>query len=56
MSHRYRWPPGVGDDDLFAATLQDRRFAGVPALSVCQLHGDVCTDEFLRAGRRSHSK
>ncbi len=48
---RCRWPPpGVGDDNLLAATLQDRRYDGVPALAVFQLHGDVCTDELRGQG------
>ena len=43
---RCLWPPGVGDNDLLAATVQDRPFLW--------LHDDVCTDELRRAARRYH--
>ena len=46
----YLWPPEVGDDDLLAATLQDRRYGGGPRLAVSRLHGDVCPDELRGQG------
>ena len=49
---RFRWPPGVGDDDLLAAAFQDRRYGGGPGLPVSRLHRDFCTNE-LRGQRGS---
>ena len=31
---RCLWPPGVGDNDLLTATVQDRRYGGGPGLAV----------------------
>ncbi len=45
---RCRWPSGVGEDDLFAAALQNRRYDGGPGLTVFQLHGDARADELRR--------
>ena len=35
-----RWTTGVGDDDLLAATVLDRRYGGGPGLAVPRLHSD----------------
>ena len=40
-----RWPPGVGDEDLLLAPVQNRRDGGGPALSIFRLHGDAHADE-----------
>ena len=45
-----RWPPGVGDDDLIAAPVEDRRYGGGPGLAASRLHDDRCADE-LRGQR-----
>ena len=42
---RFRKLPGIGDDNLTAATVQDRRYGGGPELAVSRLHDDGCTDE-----------
>ena len=47
-----RWPPGIGDNDPTATTVQDSRYGGGPGLAVSRLHDDRCTGEL----RGQHSQ